>query len=174
MKNILKICAITAAACLLLAACANQTPTDGGDTGINAPIAGDGSAPAADTSGGALAQDGAQSPDAQQPAGTWQTISADAAYQMMSESSDYTLLDVRTQSEYDSGHIEGAALMPYDEIANRAQAELPDKSAVIIVYCRSGSRSSTAAATLAGMGYTNVYDMGGITSWTYGTVTGSN
>jgi len=81
-----------------------------------------------------------------------------------------TLLDVRTQEEFDSGHIEGAQLLPYDEIAQRAD-ELPaDKDGTIIVYCRSGRRSALAGQTLLALGYTSVYDLGGIQSWPYGTV----
>ena len=79
-------------------------------------------------------------------------------------------MDVRTQSEYDGGHIKDAVLIPYDEIGARAPTELPDKTARILVYCLSGSRSSAAAHTLVGLGYTNVYDMGGISDWPYGTV----
>jgi len=77
------------------------------------------------------------------------------------------LLDVRTQEEYDEGHIEGAALLPYDAIADYSAALPEDKNAVIIVYCRSGRRSAIAAQTLAEMGYTRIYDLGGIQSWPY-------
>ena len=87
---------------------------------------------------------------------------------MMNETEDYILLDVRTREEYDSGHIKGAVLLPYDEIGERAAARLPDKSAVILVYCRSGVRSEIAARELLSLGYVNVYDMGGINGWSYG------
>ena len=95
---------------------------------------------------------------------------ADAKALMGSE--DVVLLDVRTQEEYDAGHIEGAILMPYDEISQRTD-ELPaDKDKTIIVYCRSGSRAAAAGSTLLSLGYTQVYNLGGINSWPYGTVTG--
>jgi len=113
----------------------------------------------------------------EQPKGDNQTstaaprnISAKEAKAMMDQGGSYTLLDVRTAGEYSDGHIKGAILIPNTEIASRAEKELPDKSAVILVYCRSGARAANAAQTLAGMGYTNVYNFGGIMNWPYGTV----
>lgn len=84
---------------------------------------------------------------------------------------DITLLDVRTAHEYESGHITGSILLPLDELETRAPKLLKDKDAVIFVYCRSGRRSKIAAEMLAGMGYTQVYDLGGIIDWPYGTST---
>ena len=92
-------------------------------------------------------------------------ISAAEAKEMMS--GDYTLLDVRTVSEFNEGHISGAILIPDNEIAVRAKNELQDKNALILVYCQSGRRSALAANELVKQGYTNVYDFGGITSWPY-------
>lgn len=97
-------------------------------------------------------------------------ISADEAKTMMDEQEDYILLDVRAQSEFDTGHIEGAILIPDGEIKDRAEAELADKDAAILVYCRSGRRSKIAAQALVEMGYTNVLDFGGIADWPYETV----
>jgi len=97
-------------------------------------------------------------------------ISAKEAKAMMDEGKPYTLLDVRTAGEYSSGHIKGAILIPNTEIASRAGKELPDKGAVILIYCRSGVRAANAAQILAGMGYTNVYNFGGIMDWPYETV----
>jgi len=77
------------------------------------------------------------------------------------------LLDVRTQEEYDAGHIEGSTLIPLAELKDRAESELPDKAAEILVYCRSGNRSKTASEELLQMGYVNVSDMGGINDWPY-------
>ena len=102
----------------------------------------------------------------------WQTISAKEAFNMMEVSENYILLDVRTESEFQERRIKGAILIPDNEIKERAGAELPDKKAVIFVYCRSGRRSASAAAELAKLGYTNVYDFGGILSWPYETVGG--
>jgi len=75
------------------------------------------------------------------------------------------LLDVRTPQEWaDDGHIAGATLLPLDELPSRALNELP-KDAEIVVYCRSGNRSSQAADWLIQNGYTNVSDLGGINDW---------
>lgn len=79
------------------------------------------------------------------------------------ESADVLLLDVRTQAEFDQGHIAGAVLSPYDALETMFREQ--DKSKPIIVYCRSGNRSSIALRTLSSMGYTNVSDFGGINRW---------
>jgi len=99
-------------------------------------------------------------------------ISAKQAKAIMDEGGPYTLLDVRTKGEFQEGHIKGAVVIPVDEIESRAETKLPDKNAVILVYCASGARSSKAAKILAGMGYTNVNNFGGIMGWPYGTVSG--
>ncbi|MCL2884114.1 MAG: rhodanese-like domain-containing protein [Oscillospiraceae bacterium] len=83
-----------------------------------------------------------------------------------------TILDVRTDAEYVTGHIDGALLLPYDQIASLAPAQLPDKNVLLLTYCRTGARSAAAAKTLISMGYTRVFDMGGIVSWTGETVMG--
>lgn len=95
------------------------------------------------------------------------TITSEEAKEMMDNNSDIVILDVRTEEEFKAGYIEGAILIPNNEILERAEAELPDKAATILVYCRSGRRSALAASDLASLGYTNVYDFGGITDWTY-------
>ena len=104
----------------------------------------------------------------------YQKITPHDAKAMMDEGKPYTLLDVRTQGEYDAEHIDSAILIPYDEVGKRAETELSDKNALIFVYCRSGSRSAIAAKTLVSLGYTNVYDMGGIVDWPYETIKGGN
>lgn len=73
-----------------------------------------------------------------------------------------TLLDVRTASEYASGHLDGATLIPVDEVGSRLD-EIPRDRAVV-VYCRSGGRSARAAAVLEDAGY-DVYDLGSIDNW---------
>lgn len=102
----------------------------------------------------------------------YQKITAEEAKEMMDENSPYILLDVRTETEYEENHIDGAVLIPDYEINERAEAELYDKGILILVYCRSGRRSAEAAAVLIELGYTNVYDFGGIIDWTYGTTGG--
>jgi rhodanese-related sulfurtransferase len=79
------------------------------------------------------------------------------------------LLDVRTDSEFAERHIPGAFLLPDYDIGSKAAEVLPDKDALILVYCRTGKRSANAANELVGMGYTNVYDFGGIVDWPYET-----
>lgn len=98
---------------------------------------------------------------------SYQLISAKQAYEIMAGTEDYVLLDVRTQEEYDEAHIEGALLLPSYDIAARAETVLTDKDALILVYCRSGSRSAASAKKLAELGYTRVYDFGGISGWPY-------
>ena len=102
----------------------------------------------------------------------YQKLTAVEAREMMAQSADYVLLDVRSEGEYKEKRIEGAALIPVDELADRAETELPDKGQLILVYCRSGGRSERAARALVALGYTNVYDFGGINDWPYETVSG--
>ena len=85
------------------------------------------------------------------------------------QSSDYLLLDVRTAPEYESGHITTAENLSVTDI--EANPPKVAKDALIIVYCRSGSRSHAAAVILKDLGYTNVVDFGGITRWNYNLVT---
>lgn len=75
------------------------------------------------------------------------------------------LVDVRTQDEFNQGHIPGSILLPYDEVDKLAPAMLPDKAAKIVVYCRSGRRSAIAADALRQLGYSDVRDFGGINRW---------
>lgn len=99
-------------------------------------------------------------------------ISPEEARKLLDENADAILLDVRTEAEYTEKRIPGAILIPDTEIADRAEKELPDKEAVILIYCCSGNHSRTAAEQLAAMGYTNVYDLGGITDYPYETISG--
>lgn len=94
-------------------------------------------------------------------------ITAEEAKHIMDDTEGYLILDVRTQEEYDEGHIPGAVVIPHTEVEARAEAELPDKEQVILVYCRSGRRSKLAAQALAELGYTNVKEFGGILDWPY-------
>ncbi len=96
-------------------------------------------------------------------------ISAAKAKEMMDEG-NVTVVDVREANEYADGHIEGALLLPVGSIDSKAAEVLPDKDAVILLYCRSGNRSKQAANKLLKLGYTSVYDFGGINGWTYGLV----
>ena len=97
----------------------------------------------------------------------YERISAEAAKNLMDTEDKYIIIDARTQSEYDEGHIQGAILIPDNEIKERAEAEIMNKNQLILVYCRSGRRSKIASEILADLGYTNVKDFGGIIDWDY-------
>lgn len=91
-------------------------------------------------------------------------ITADEAWNLIQDKPDLVILDVRTQSEYDDGHIEGALLIPNTELSERLD-EL-NKSDEIIVYCRTGNRSSGSVVVLKDAGFSKIYHLSeGITSW---------
>ena len=103
---------------------------------------------------------------------TYNQISMTEAVSMMEEETDYIILDVRTAEEYEEKHITGAINIPNEEIGNEEIELLPDKDAIILVYCRSGNRSKQASEKLANLGYTNIYEFGGINDWKGETVSG--
>ena len=107
--------------------------------------------------------------DAKTSVAEYHKISAKEAKKMLDENPDAILLDVRNESEYKEEHIPRAILLPVNEIGTKAKEKLPDKDALILVYCRSGGRSRNAANILVSLGYTKVYDFGGIMSWPYET-----
>lgn len=80
-----------------------------------------------------------------------------------------TVLDVRTEDEFVLGHLENSICIPVDDLESRLD-ELPDKSALILVCCRTGKSSAIAAELLDSLGYERVYDFGGLLSWNYGYV----
>jgi rhodanese-related sulfurtransferase len=101
------------------------------------------------------------------------TVSADYAryadpanlQQLISKKTEpYILVDVRTLDEYTSGHIPTAINIPYDKIGENPPTS--DLNALIIVYCKSGGRSRSAAQTLEGRGYLHIVDFGTIGRWT--------
>lgn len=94
-------------------------------------------------------------------------ITAEEAKQIMDSEEGYIILDVRTQEEYDEGHIPGATQISHEEIAEKAEEVLTDKDQLILVYCRSGRRSKLAAEALVELGYTNIKEFGGIIDWPY-------
>ncbi len=97
-------------------------------------------------------------------AGTYTTISADTVRERLDSGERVFLLDVRTQGEFDSGHIPGAVLIPVQQLKSR-MAEVPNDRP-IIVYCLTASRSAEAAAMLSAEGYKDVFDMAqGIQAW---------
>lgn len=74
------------------------------------------------------------------------------------------LVDVRSPGEFSSGHIAGALNIPVDEIARRS-SEIGPKDQAVVLYCRSGARSASAAGTLRNQGFTSVYDLGAMSRW---------
>ena len=97
----------------------------------------------------------------------YQQISQEEAKNMM-DTQEVIVLDVREQGEFDAGHIPGAFLLPVGTISeSSAAAVIPEPDSVVLVYCRSGNRSKTASSALAKLGYTNIYEFGGINTWPY-------
>ena len=94
-------------------------------------------------------------------------ITAEEAKEIMDSEEGYIILDVRTQEEYDQGHIPGAIVISHEEIAEKAEEVLTDKDQLILVYCRSGRRSKLAAEALVELGYTNIKEFCGIIDWPY-------
>ena len=98
-----------------------------------------------------------------------ESLTQEEAKEMM-DTQEVIILDVREQDEYDSGHIPGAVLLPVGSIDETTAAQvIPEKDSTVLVYCRSGNRSKTASSTLADLGYTNIYEFGGINTWPYET-----
>ena len=85
--------------------------------------------------------------------------------EIMQSDENYIILDVRTEEEFKQGHIPEAVCIPNEVIEQQAEAELPDKEQLLLVYCRSGNRSKQASKKLAALGYSNVYEFGGIKDW---------
>jgi rhodanese-related sulfurtransferase len=74
------------------------------------------------------------------------------------------LLDIRSDKEYEQGHIPGAAHVPLSEIGERVKKLKKDKE--LVVYCQNGNRSIWAIKRLMGMGYKNLYNLkGGYDAW---------
>lgn len=135
--------ALTAAAslCLLLCACGNGTsPSEGTPSEVRTATA--------------------------SSAANYQQITQEKAKEMMQADDGHIIVDVRRQDEYDSGHIPDAILIPNESIDKEQPKELPDLDQIILIYCRSGRRSKEASQKLADMGYTNIYEFGGIIDWT--------
>jgi rhodanese-related sulfurtransferase len=96
---------------------------------------------------------------------TVQNISPDGYQeQFVAANASHLLLDVRTPEEFASGHIAGAVNIPVESLENRLSEVSPDQT--VVVYCRSGNRSEQASRILADAGYSSIYDLGGITTWT--------
>ena len=104
--------------------------------------------------------------------GEFQLISGQEAYEMMisEEINNLIILDVRNAEKFAESRIDGAINVPLLNIEKKIENIVPDKDATILVYCKSGVRAKLASEKLVDLGYTNVYDFGGIDTWEYGTV----
>ncbi len=105
--------------------------------------------------------------------GIYRQLSYEEAKAWMDEDEAIVVVDVRTKEEYEAGHIPGAILIPNEMIEGEPPKELPDTSAKILIYCRSGNRSYQASIKLLELGYEFVYDFGGINGWPYEIVAGA-
>lgn len=105
-----------------------------------------------------------------QPSGdsatSYKQITQEEAKEMMTKNDGHIIVDVRRQDEYEEGHIPDAVLIPNESITDKQPEELPDLDQIILIYCRSGRRSKEASQKLTDIGYTNVYEFGGINTWT--------
>ena len=104
--------------------------------------------------------------------GHWESITQEEARERMKRQDGHLIVDVRRKDEYEAGHIPGAIRVTNEEIGTEQPAELPDLDRILLIYCRSGRRSKEAAEKLARIGYTHIYEFGGILEWTGATVAG--
>ena len=96
-------------------------------------------------------------------------LTFDEAHRFLQLHPEAILLDVREEEEYITGHARDAELLPVDELdAESASLMIGSKETPVLVYCRTGRRSREAAQKLEELGYTEVYDMGGLVGWPYG------
>ena len=100
----------------------------------------------------------------------YQVLDQDTDYKQLQVDKSIHLVDVRELHEFNAGHINGAQLIPLGTIEDSFSSLIPQKDTKIFIYCRSGNRSAEAAKKLVSMGYTNVFDIGGIITWEYGIV----
>lgn len=95
------------------------------------------------------------------------------AKKLIDKNPNCIILDVREEEEYAMGHVKDAVLFPVDDITVESAKEvIPSKDSMLVVYCRTGSRSRMAAQTLCKLGYTDIYDIGGLIAWPYGLIMG--
>jgi len=95
-------------------------------------------------------------------------LNQDQAYKELGEDKTIKLIDVRTPAEFKEGHIAASVNIPLDVLENKLAKSLPDKDAKIFVVCLSGSRASDAVSYMKKIGYTHVFNIGGVSTWTYG------
>jgi len=108
-------------------------------------------------------------PATAEPTAIYKRITAEEAFEMM-QHAQVIIIDVRTRAEFESGHIQGAINIPNEDIGTEPLQELVGFDTTLLIYCRSGARSAQAANKLLRIGYSDVYDFGGVINWPYGLV----
>ena len=93
------------------------------------------------------------------------TLTVSQARQLLMEDRRAVLVDTRSPEEYRRGTLPGSVSIPEAELDRRAAALLRDKTAPVLVFCRTGAHSWRSAQRLAELGYTRVYDAGGYLEW---------
>jgi rhodanese-related sulfurtransferase len=97
---------------------------------------------------------------------TLETVSAEAAAEVIANTPDVVVLDIRTPEEFTEGFIEGASNIDFYRSDFAGQLDMLDKDAPYVVYCRSDNRSGDAMDVFADLGFTNVTEIdGGIVNW---------
>ncbi len=94
-------------------------------------------------------------------------INMQTAKSMLDVDPSIIVLDVRTQEEYERGHIPGSIPISYEEVPIKVPRLIRNRDAKIFISCSSGFRSKIASISLIKLGYTNVFDIGAITGWVY-------
>ncbi len=94
-------------------------------------------------------------------------ISPVEAKKIMDTKDDIAIIDVRDEDELAEGYIENSVLVPLDSLEENITGVIEDKHKTILVYCRSGRRSAAACDIMDSLGYTDVYDFGGIIDWPF-------
>lgn len=172
MKRIIYGCAVLIASLAVLAGCSTGTEkAKTAEKGTETEVAAEKTEAMTEKETGTAAMEGITGGKPDEKA-EYQKITAEEAKKMM-EDGGVTVVDVRTQEEYEEGHISGSVVVPVESIGDELPKALPDTDAVLLVHCRSGVRSKAASQKLIDLGYKNVYDFGGIKDWPYETVKGA-
>ncbi len=97
-------------------------------------------------------------------------LSQDEAKKQLESGENIVLIDVRDNNEFAQGHIEGAINIPMAIISDEIENHVADKNQKIFVNCLSGGRSKASCSLIEAKGYTNVHDIGGVMTWSFGLV----
>lgn len=97
-------------------------------------------------------------------------LNQDKAYEQLQNDQSIQLVDVRSKEEYRDGHVKGSVNVPLDTIPSKFASLYPNKDQQIFIICYSGARASDATQYLVRLGYTKVYNIGGVATWRHGLV----